>query len=203
MRPICFIKLVLQVIAFMAAALPLFSCSTAPLADGEVVVSAIELNREISKQFPVQRIMGSILQVTLSSPRVILMDSTNVAAVIFDTKVRLPFVNEFVAGTLQVSGRLEYISQAQAIYLRDVEVISISLDTRFDQPREGFTQPLSAELGQAALRAAEDALTHKSFYAFAVDNLKKHGLGHGNEQLIVRAEGLILRDSKLISKKEY
>lgn len=187
----------------LLAALILFSlsaCSSVPSTVGEMTLSARDLTSTLDKRFPVERVVGSILGVTLSAPRVTISDAALPLVVKLDASVRIPFVGGTIAGQVTVSGRPEYIHQIKAVYLRAPEVIHVQMDTRLDKPVTGNMPTMSADMGKAAAQAAIGALSERPLMRFSPEELKKHGLENTAAQFAVRGNALVLRDVKLTNK---
>ena len=122
-----FAKLTLITFA-LTLTLTLTACSQIPILSGEVKLSAAELNEKVAKRFPIEKNIAGLLEVTLTAPKVRLVEASSRISADVDVSVRLPLSTKTIQGKLGFSGRPDYVPVSKAIYLRDAKIESVAMD---------------------------------------------------------------------------
>ena len=174
-----------RILAFYLSAFLLAGCSSIPFLSGEIRITANELTQKMARRFPLEKSVAGLLDVTLVRPIVELDAVENRLVTSFDVSVKLPLSSKSVSGTLKISGRPEYASATQALYLRDARVDRIRMDKMPDA--------LSAALAKAASNLARDALEDKPLYTFKSEDFTKYGVRYEPDRIEVRADVLVLK----------
>lgn len=90
-----------------------------------VTMTAPEIERELSKSFPVSRDLANVFVVELSDPKVILQPGTDRIGLKLHASAGLSMLR--VPGSVTVSGKLRYRAEDAQFFLDEPEVISVEL----------------------------------------------------------------------------
>lgn len=111
----------MRALLFLAVALLIAGCQ----ARLRVALTAPEIERELSKSFPVQRELGGVLVVELSEPKVVLQPGSDRIGLKLNASAGLSMLR--VPGSVTVSGKLRYRQEDQQFFLDEPEVMSVQL----------------------------------------------------------------------------
>lgn len=180
-----FAKLTLITFALtLTLTLTLTACSQIPILSGEVKLSAAELNEKVAKRFPIEKNIAGLLEVTLTAPKVRLVEASSRISADVDVSVRLPLSTKTIQGKLGFSGRPDYVPVSKAIYLRDAKIESVAMDNMLDA--------LSAGVAKAASVVARELFEDKPLHTFKAEDFTKYGITYEPQRVIVRDNALVL-----------
>lgn len=174
----------LTILAGSAFALTLAACSQIPILSGEVKLSAAELNEKVAKRFPIEKNIGGLLEVTLTAPKVRLVEAGSRINADVDVFVRLPLSTKTIQGKLGFSGRPDYVPTSKSIFLRDAKIESVAMDNMLDA--------LSAGVAKAATAVARELFDDKPLHTFKAEDFTKYGITYEPQRVIVRDNALVL-----------
>lgn len=174
----------LTILAGSAFALTLAACSQIPILSGEVKLSAAELNEKVAKRFPIEKNIGGLLEVTLTAPKVRLVEAGSRINADVDVSVRLPLSTKTIQGKLGFSGRPDYVPTSKSIFLRDAKIESVAMDNMLDA--------LSAGVAKAATAVARELFDDKPLHTFKAEDFTKYGITYEPQRVIVRDNALVL-----------
>ncbi|MCC6333504.1 MAG: DUF1439 domain-containing protein [Myxococcales bacterium] len=89
-----------------------------------VTLTAAEIERELSRSFPVTR-EYSVLSVELSNPKVVLKPGSDRIGLKLDATAGVAILK--ARGTVSVEGRLRYEAEPRLFYLDDPQVVALQL----------------------------------------------------------------------------
>jgi Protein of unknown function (DUF1439) len=162
----------------------LAACSQIPILSGEVKLSAAELNEKVAKRFPIEKSIGGLLEVTLTAPKVRLVEAGSRINADVEVSVRLPLSTKTIQGKLGFSGRPDYVPASKAIFLRDAKIESVAMDNMPDA--------LSAGVAKAASAVARELFEDKPLHTFKAEDFTKYGINYEPQRVIVRDNALVL-----------
>ncbi len=162
----------------------LTACSQIPILSGEVKLSAVELNEKVAKRFPIEKNIAGLLEVTLTAPKVRLVEAGSRINADVDVLVRLPLSTKTIQGKLGFSGRPDYVPASKSIYFRDAKIESVLMDNMPDA--------LSAGVAKAASAVARELFEDKPLHTFKAEDFTKYGITYEPQRVIVRDNALVL-----------
>jgi hypothetical protein len=168
----------------VAAIVTLAACSQIPILSGEVKLSAAELNEKVAKRFPIEKNIAGLLEVTLTAPKVRLVEAGSRINADIDVSVRLPLSTKTIQGKLGFSGRPDYVPASKSIFLRDAKIESVLMDNMPDA--------LSAGVAKAASAVARELFEDKPLHTFKAEDFTKYGINYEPQRVIVRDNALVL-----------
>ena len=172
------------VLLAVTALITLAACSQIPILSGEVKLTATELNEKVAKRFPIEKSIAGLLEVTLTAPKVRLIERDGRINADVAVAVRLPFSAKTIEGKLGFSGRPDYVPASKSIYLRDAKIDSVIMDNMLDA--------LSAGVAKAASTVARELFEDKPLHTFKPEDFTKYGINYDPQRVVVRDNALVL-----------
>jgi Protein of unknown function (DUF1439) len=124
------------------------------------------------------------LEVTLTAPKVRLVEVGSRINADVDVSVRLPLSTKTIQGKLGFSGRPDYDPASKAIFLRDAKIESVAMDKMPDA--------LSAGVAKAASAVARELFEDKPLHTFKPEDFTKYGINYVPQHVVVRGNALVL-----------
>jgi len=192
-------KLVLLLLLGVAT---LAGCAVMPFVTREIVFTTDELTLRLEKRFPVERNIAELVKVSLTRPRVTVIETAieataagrasqtsqaNLARrlnVAVDVDVRLPLSSKSLWGQMSLSGLPRYDAATRGIFLSDAKLERVRVDNMPDA--------LSAALAKTAAQLAKEYFEDKAIYTFEAKDVQRLGQTLQPERIDLRANQLVL-----------
>lgn len=166
--------LVLWLLALLAGCAASFDPTSYTLDQGD-------LQRLVDRQFPLERRVLEVLNVSVSAPRLQLLGDRNRLATVLDVAVRDRLFGGRWHGRLELNSQLRYAPGDQTVRLLKVRVDEFTLDKA--------DSPASAQVERVAALVAEGMLEDLVIYRLSPERLariRSHGLEPGSVAITAR-----------------
>jgi Protein of unknown function (DUF1439) len=168
----------------------LVGCAVMPFINREVVFTTDELTNRLVKRFPVERNIADLVKVTLTRPRLTVIENpaaSNQArrlSVAVDVEVKLPLTAKSLWGQMSLSGLPRYDTATRGIFLTDTKLDRVRVDNMPDA--------LSAALAKTASQLAKEYFEDKAIYTFEAKDVQRLGQTVTPERIDLRTNQLVL-----------
>lgn len=172
----------------------LAGCAVMPFVTREMVFTTDELTIRLARRFPVERNVADLVKVTLTRPRITVIDMPAVGNqpsnqprrlnVAVDVDVKLPLTSKTLWGQMSLSGMPRYDAATRGIFLADAKLERVRVDNMPDA--------LSAALAKTASQLAKEYFEDKAIYTFEASDIKRLGQTFTPQRIDLRANQLVL-----------
>lgn len=172
----------LGVVVTMAVAPGVVHAGIFPFVPDHYTFSQRQVQRAIERQFPYQRSVGPLLDLTLARPVVALRADANRVVVTVDAHLASPLLGRPVDSVVSLSSELAYDAPSRSVVLRNPNVEQIEVG--------GDAAPYAQQIHAAASIAVAQLLADYPVYTFKPEQLQFAGQQYEPGTITILSDGI-------------